>query len=128
MYKQRNTPMEKVIGQSVQNTNQVFLNRYVDDYCKAPVSYTHLRAHETDSYLVCRLLLEKKMGLTTPLCHLFNCLWFWYFYISDVYTNNLFIILIHLMTNCITFPSVLDKHIRIFLPTIYSCELIKVLT
>src|SRR5665647_2293135 len=23
-------------------------------------SYTHLRAHETDSYLVCRLLLEKK--------------------------------------------------------------------
>src|SRR5680860_909708 len=25
-----------------------------------PVSYTHLRAHETDSYLVCSLLLEKK--------------------------------------------------------------------
>ena len=25
-----------------------------------PVSYTHLRAHETDTYLVCRLLLEKK--------------------------------------------------------------------
>ena len=24
-----------------------------------PVSYTHLRAHETDQYLVCRLLLEK---------------------------------------------------------------------
>src|SRR5665647_3760144 len=23
---------------------------------KSPVSYTHLRAHETDSYLVCRLL------------------------------------------------------------------------
>src|SRR5665647_3908078 len=29
-----------------------------------PVSYTHLRAHETDSYLVCRLLLEKK-NITT---------------------------------------------------------------
>src|SRR5665647_3742252 len=28
--------------------------------CDGPVSYTHLRAHETDSYLVCRLLLEKK--------------------------------------------------------------------
>src|SRR5665647_3276144 len=28
--------------------------------CPSPVSYTHLRAHETDSYLVCRLLLEKK--------------------------------------------------------------------
>ena len=27
---------------------------------KETVSYTHLRAHETDSYLVCRLLLEKK--------------------------------------------------------------------
>src|SRR5680860_305891 len=27
---------------------------------QAPVSYTHLRAHETDSYLVCRLLLEQK--------------------------------------------------------------------
>ena len=27
---------------------------------KPVVSYTHLRAHETDSYLVCRLLLEKK--------------------------------------------------------------------
>ena len=25
-----------------------------------PVSYTHLRAHETDSYIVCRLLLDKK--------------------------------------------------------------------
>src|SRR5665647_3354039 len=27
--------------------------------CSWTVSYTHLRAHETDSYLVCRLLLEK---------------------------------------------------------------------
>ena len=25
-----------------------------------PVSYTHLRAHETTLHLVCRLLLEKK--------------------------------------------------------------------
>ena len=28
--------------------------------CKNPVSYTHLRAHETVLDLVCRLLLEKK--------------------------------------------------------------------
>src|SRR5665647_3043202 len=28
-------------------------------YAVDAVSYTHLRAHETDSYLVCRLLLEK---------------------------------------------------------------------
>src|SRR5665647_3880438 len=31
-----------------------------DRHYHKPVSYTHLRAHETDSYLVCRLLLEKK--------------------------------------------------------------------
>ena len=28
--------------------------------CEDAVSYTHLRAHETLRYLVCRLLLEKK--------------------------------------------------------------------
>ena len=33
---------------------------HVDAGKTTPVSYTHLRAHETDSYLVCRLLLEKK--------------------------------------------------------------------
>src|SRR5678816_4875441 len=34
-----------------------------------PVSYTHLRAHETPEHLVCRLLLEKKNNaapLPTP--------------------------------------------------------------
>ena len=30
-----------------------------------PVSYTHLRAHETGRNLVCRLLLEKKKTKTT---------------------------------------------------------------
>ena len=30
-----------------------------------PVSYTHLRAHETRHDLVCRLLLEKKKSKTT---------------------------------------------------------------
>ena len=35
--------------------------KYIEVWGKfTPVSYTHLRAHETDSYLVCRLLLEKK--------------------------------------------------------------------
>ena len=28
----------------------------------SPVSYTHLRAHETEAELVCRLLLEKKIN------------------------------------------------------------------
>ena len=31
-----------------------------------PVSYTHLRAHETVLDLVCRLLLEKKNNETQP--------------------------------------------------------------
>ena len=31
-----------------------------DGYTFIPVSYTHLRAHETSLHLVCRLLLEKK--------------------------------------------------------------------
>ena len=33
------------------------------------VSYTHLRAHETDSYLVCRLLLEKGANVDTPVSY-----------------------------------------------------------
>ena len=33
--------------------------RYYTEY--EPVSYTHLRAHETSLHLVCRLLLEKKI-------------------------------------------------------------------
>ena len=32
-------------------------------YTTRPVSYTHLRAHETFHDLVCRLLLEKKIFL-----------------------------------------------------------------
>ncbi|VTU47755.1 Metal-dependent protease-like protein, putative molecular chaperone [Lactobacillus brevis ATCC 367] [Lacticaseibacillus rhamnosus] len=34
------------------------------------VSYTHLRAHETEADLVCRLLLEKKKYKTYTECHL----------------------------------------------------------
>ena len=39
-----------------------------------PVSYTHLRAHETPEHLVCRLLLEKKNNqihahLNTAIAH-----------------------------------------------------------
>src|SRR5678816_1371196 len=36
------------------------LNRVVRLPVDIPVSYTHLRAHETPEHLVCRLLLEKK--------------------------------------------------------------------
>ena len=34
--------------------------RHISEATKEPVSYTHLRAHETVLDLVCRLLLEKK--------------------------------------------------------------------
>eukprot|EP00658_Telonema_sp_P-2_P012322 TRINITY_DN14695_c0_g1_i9.p2 TRINITY_DN14695_c0_g1~~TRINITY_DN14695_c0_g1_i9.p2 ORF type:complete len:105 (-),score=33.99 TRINITY_DN14695_c0_g1_i9:69-383(-) len=37
-----------------------------------PVSYTHLRAHETPEHLVCRLLLEKKKKKTTKISTITN--------------------------------------------------------
>src|SRR5680860_343915 len=40
-------------NETLQNTPFIFLTAKTE-----PVSYTHLRAHETDSYIVCRLLLE----------------------------------------------------------------------
>src|SRR5680860_968448 len=39
---------------------EVFGSKKIKVDASKSVSYTHLRAHETDSYLVCRLLLEKK--------------------------------------------------------------------
>ena len=44
-------------SRKVINDNNVNLIKYT---CFYPVSYTHLRAHETGRNLVCRLLLEKK--------------------------------------------------------------------
>src|SRR5674536_30653 len=38
----------------------ILLGWLVAIYSIFPVSYTHLRAHETPEHLVCRLLLEKK--------------------------------------------------------------------
>ena len=46
-----------VAGEHVGNCSLMSLGNY-ERY--APVSYTHLRAHETGRNLVCRLLLEKK--------------------------------------------------------------------
>eukprot|EP00658_Telonema_sp_P-2_P061145 TRINITY_DN49902_c0_g1_i1.p2 TRINITY_DN49902_c0_g1~~TRINITY_DN49902_c0_g1_i1.p2 ORF type:complete len:117 (-),score=23.70 TRINITY_DN49902_c0_g1_i1:59-409(-) len=37
-----------------------FVTPLAFDMALNPVSYTHLRAHETPEHLVCRLLLEKK--------------------------------------------------------------------
>ena len=41
----------------------VFNNAGTTGPVSKTVSYTHLRAHETGAYLVCRLLLEKKKKL-----------------------------------------------------------------
>ena len=41
----------------------LFNDFQIDD---EPVSYTHLRAHETPEHLVCRLLLEKKKLNISP--------------------------------------------------------------
>ena len=44
---------------SIDGIENVFV-KFIRIPINISVSYTHLRAHETDSYLVCRLLLEKK--------------------------------------------------------------------
>src|SRR5665647_2186814 len=41
------------------SSKELYLVDLLDNKVVDTVSYTHLRAHETDSYLVCRLLLEK---------------------------------------------------------------------
>src|SRR5664279_1410652 len=43
------------LGPAVAGAHEVALR--LGGHSWGPVSYTHLRAHETDSYLVCRLLL-----------------------------------------------------------------------
>ena len=48
-------------GQAFWYTNVEYLRKIAGPvYGLASVSYTHLRAHETEADLVCRLLLEKK--------------------------------------------------------------------
>ena len=50
---------------SIYNGNVDLINFFYG----VPVSYTHLRAHETVLDLVCRLLLEKKKQYTTITQH-----------------------------------------------------------
>ena len=47
-------------GDEVYNVEIIYICRKYHGTIKRPVSYTHLRAHETGRNLVCRLLLEKK--------------------------------------------------------------------
>ncbi|CZR83272.1 hypothetical protein CDFC105_43995 [Clostridioides difficile] len=46
-----------IVGADVQHDRKALFGM---DAGTGPVSYTHLRAHETGRNLVCRLLLEKK--------------------------------------------------------------------
>ena len=46
-------------GPGIEANLQTVLNTYNSPF-GTPVSYTHLRAHETVLDIVCRLLLEKK--------------------------------------------------------------------
>src|SRR5665254_23446 len=49
---------QKLPRASAPNTSPSDIHRF--SARMTPVSYTHLRAHETPEHLVCRLLLEKK--------------------------------------------------------------------
>ena len=55
--------VSRALNEAVEATAQFFKTQRVVACCGdrfTPVSYTHLRAHETLMNLVCRLLLEKK--------------------------------------------------------------------
>src|SRR5659263_730491 len=49
-----------VLFGQVQTSINSLDRRWIERWSSIPVSYTHLRAHETRHDLVCRLLLEKK--------------------------------------------------------------------
>ena len=53
----------KPFGREQLAARDLVVSRFKEHYTK-PVSYTHLRAHETVLDLVCRLLLEKKKPQT----------------------------------------------------------------
>ena len=59
------TPAEEEIGKEIALA-RIEAHYFVND--SFPVSYTHLRAHETVLDIVCRLLLEKKTT-NAPLQH-----------------------------------------------------------
>eukprot|EP00658_Telonema_sp_P-2_P004948 TRINITY_DN1184_c0_g1_i1.p1 TRINITY_DN1184_c0_g1~~TRINITY_DN1184_c0_g1_i1.p1 ORF type:complete len:300 (-),score=100.31 TRINITY_DN1184_c0_g1_i1:20-919(-) len=52
--------LENVLDRNIEDLSGGELQRFAIGVVFVPVSYTHLRAHETPEHLVCRLLLEKK--------------------------------------------------------------------
>ena len=57
--------MGPLIDQNAVETYRTAIEDVKKEGGEIPVSYTHLRAHETVLDLVCRLLLEKKKTKTT---------------------------------------------------------------
>src|SRR5665647_3835841 len=65
---------DRILPQNVSLRQIKYLNNIIEQDHRSikrivrpmSVSYTHLRAPETDSYLVCRLLLEKKKNQKHP--------------------------------------------------------------
>ena len=53
-------PSDQILKTKYNGKEVYFLPRHGRGHFINPVSYTHLRAHETSLHLVCRLLLEKK--------------------------------------------------------------------
>eukprot|EP00658_Telonema_sp_P-2_P075848 TRINITY_DN6563_c0_g1_i4.p2 TRINITY_DN6563_c0_g1~~TRINITY_DN6563_c0_g1_i4.p2 ORF type:complete len:139 (-),score=30.24 TRINITY_DN6563_c0_g1_i4:76-492(-) len=50
----------EVVSALLSTPGRTDVEQWVELQTQVPVSYTHLRAHETPEHLVCRLLLEKK--------------------------------------------------------------------
>ena len=48
------------LNEKDKNDEFLYSTQDIQKLLRIPVSYTHLRAHETEADLVCRLLLEKK--------------------------------------------------------------------
>ena len=60
--------MEDILFKGCFSASQLSLTSHQTQPTSHPVSYTHLRAHETVLDLVCRLLLEKKKYIISYSC------------------------------------------------------------
>ena len=69
--------------------NTHYITELLNHASRTPVSYTHLRAHETLMNLVCRLLLEKKN------------IFLFFFFFNDTATHKIYTILFVGSVRCV---------------------------